>query len=143
MSDKEDKTEPKLSDTQQAIIQVAEVHPNLNNNQIAKKLIATGQIKGRDAVYKALQKSDYTRLKLEELRSRITEDHARVMFPLAQKRLKQVLKDKDATHRDAMTAVKLVYDKQMGDKEEPTQVTQVNIEEMRQVIIDGTRRGEE
>ena len=143
MSEKEGENIPELSDTEQSILSIAEVHPEKSNYQIAKQLVDIGQITCTDTVYKCLKRSDYTRLKLEELRSRITEDHARTMFPLAQKRLKQVLKDKEATHRDAMTAVKLVYDKQMGDKEEPTQVTQVNIEEMRQVIIDGTRRGRE
>ena len=131
-----------LTDTQQAILNVAEVNPTFNNHQIANKLVTTGHVKSIQATYDALKRSDYTRLKLAELRSRLHEDHARTIMPLAHKRLKKALKNKDLAEKEAFPYVKLAYNKGMADKEEATTQVQVNIEEMRQIIIDGTKRGE-
>ena len=142
MNNIEDKTELELSETEQSILSVAEVHPEKSNYQIAQQLVATGDIKCIDTVYKCLKRSDYTRLKLAELRSRLHEDHARTIMPLAHKRLKKALKNKELAEKEAFPYVKLAYDKGMADKEEATTQVQVNIEEMRQIIIDGTKRGE-
>ena len=142
MVDNQDKKTINLTDTQQAIINAVEIHPEESTHQIAKRLQATGQVTGVDTVYKAIKSSEYTRLKLAELRSRLHEDHTRTIMPLAHKRLKKALKNKELAEKEAFPYVKLAYDKGMADKEEATTQVQVNIEEMRQIIIDGTKRGE-
>ena len=138
----EDKTEPILTDTERTLLQIQEAHPEYTDAQLAKHTVDIGALSHPQSAYRVLKKGDYLRLKLAELRSRLHEDHTRTIMPLAHKRLKKALKNKELGEKEAFPYVKLAYDKGMADKEEPSSQVQVNIEEMRQIIIDGTKRGE-
>ena len=135
-----DNQEPVLDKTDSIIVNLVKTEPTLTNSQIANKLKDIGQIKSTSTVYNRLRKNIYLRGEISKLREAIKEDHSRVVFPLAHKRMVKALKNKDLHDKDVFQYVKLAYDKELSTKEETnTQVnTQVNIDSL-QMIINNAR----
>jgi hypothetical protein len=131
-----DNQEPVLDKTDSIIVNLVKTEPTLTNSQIANKLKDIGQIKSTSTVYNRLRKNIYLHGEIQRLRDAIKEDHSRVIFPLAHKRMKEALKNKDLHDKDVFQYVKLAYDKELSTKEEAnTQVnTQVNIDSL-QIMI--------
>jgi precorrin-6B methylase 1 len=131
-----DNQEPVLDDIDNKILNIVTADPTINPNQIGNKLIQLGVAKSPQLVYNRLNKNIYLRGEIQRLRDAIKEDHSRVIFPLAHKRMKEALKNKDLHDKDVFQYVKLAYDKELSTKEETnTQVnTQVNIDSL-QVMI--------
>ena len=132
---KDTKTAPELDIIDQAILHIGQTKPDYTPSQIGTELKNLGIVNNRQTVEQRLLKRDYLSLELTKLRERISENHTREVFPLAHKRMKKALKDKDLSHKDALGYVKLAYDKEMSDKtREQGHSNTVNIDKM-QVIL--------
>lgn len=131
-----DNQEPVLDEIDKTIVDVAKYNPEYTNNQIANKLKDIGKIKSLNTVFNRIRKNTYLHGEISKVREAIKEDHSRVIFPLAHKRMKQALKNKDLHDKDVFQYVKLAYDKELSTKEEATNITnqQVNIDSL-QVMI--------
>lgn len=137
---KKDIQDPVLDEIDNKILNIVTADPTINGNQIGNKLIQLGVVKSPQSVYARLKKNTYLHGEIQKLRDAIKEDHSRTIFPLAHKRMKQALKNKDLHDKDVFQYVKLAYDKELSTKEENTgnHVESVNIESL-QVLINNAK----
>ena len=135
MPNKDTKHPPECDPIDQAIINAVSTNPQASNNEIGNNLSKVGIINNVQVVYDRLKKRDYLSLEVSKLRDRISDNHTRNVFPLAQKRLTKALKSKEIDEKTAFPYVKLAYDKEMGDKQQLHSAgSTVNIDKM-QVIL--------
>jgi hypothetical protein len=86
-------------------------------------------------VYDRLKKKDYLSRPIQEIRNYHKEQHTREIFPLAQKKLKKALKNKNLDEKTSFNYVKLAYDKELSDQTNPTtHQTQINIETLQAIM---------
>ena len=99
-----------------AFVSLKTENPNLNVNQIAEKLKASKIIRSNATLYKRYNNSDYLRREFSEVEKQQIEQLHREEYPLARKRVRKALKNKDLDDKSAFPYVKLVYDKVYGEK---------------------------
>jgi hypothetical protein len=127
---------PQLSKMDTVALNMVKAYPDVNNTEIANKLIEIGAIKNQQSLFNRLSKNTYLRGEINRLREQVKQDHTRVVFPLAHKRMVKALKNKDLHDKDVFPYVKLAYDKELSSKEEREQTvnTQINIESLQMMI---------
>jgi hypothetical protein len=136
MDDNQDDCAPQLDEIDTMILNLVTASPDLSNNQIARKINNLTHVKSPQAVYQRLSRNSYLRGEISKLRDHIKQDHTRIVFPLARKRMISALKNKELHDKDVLPYVKLAYDKELSSKEEREQTvnTQINIESLQMMI---------
>jgi hypothetical protein len=131
----------KLSKLDMAILTLAKANPQASAYQIGKQLLKAGVSTNRLSVYHRLKKNDYLNAEFKRLEVYNREQLVREDFPLARKKLRNVLKSKDNSVPAAVQvqAAKIIYDKALADRQDKHPESPVIIEniERLQVLIQG------
>ena len=118
----------------QLILAESNTFPDKTPYQIGQEFQEVGIYDNPMSVYKRLSKSDYLRVELTKLKEKVRENTIRVMFPLAEKRLKKVLKNRDLDEKTLFPYVKLVYDKALGEDFQGAIFQTFNVDKMQQIV---------
>ena len=124
----------KLSKLDEGILTVMRANPEANRTDIVNKTYALGLTKHKQTVYNRLKKKDYLNAELSKIEDFHAQQLQREDYPLARKRLRKALNDKDKdgeyvlSHKEAFPMIKLVYDKVHGEKHFNQAPQVVNIE---------------
>ncbi len=127
-----DKTQTKLSPTDEGILMVAKEHPDLNNRQLGLKLKNMGVVKHQNTVYKRLKKNAYLTHSLDEIKKNHGEFMTREIVPEALKVHKRVLRDKNVPDKQKGKWVEMA-EKAEFKTESPIVPRTINIQAMQVV----------
>lgn len=131
----------KLSPLDAAIMTLKKSNPALSAYQIGKVLKKQNFSTNRLSVYSRLKANDYLQTEFKALENYHREQLVREDYPLARKKLRKLLKNKDNVAPAAvqMQAIKLVYDKSLADRQDKIPESPVNIEniEKLQILVQG------
>ncbi len=131
----------KLSALDAAILALKKAHPQLSAYKIGQALTKQNFSTNRTSVYARLTSNDYLRSEFKALENYHREQLIREDYPLARKKLRKLLKNKDNVAPAAvqMQAIKLVYDKSLADRQDKIPESPVNIEniEKLQILVQG------
>ena len=131
----------KLSSIDSAILAVKRLNPHMTAYEIGKQLKKHKLSINRMTVYSRLRQNDYLQTEFKALENYHREQLVREDYPLARKKLRKLLKNKDNVTPAAvqMQAIKLVYDKSLADRQDKIPESPVNIEniEKLQILVQG------
>lgn len=117
--------------TDDAILMVAQQHPNLSNNQIAHKVTELGVVTHPQSANRRFRKSDYLKRDLEEVKAHIRENGTRRIVPLAMKIHEKVLNNKNIPDEDKLPWVKQAQKLEYGDDHNKgVNVQQMNVAQL-------------
>jgi len=124
-----------------AALTLKKQNPALTPHAIGKQLIKHGFSVNKNTVYSRLKHSDYLQAEFRMIENQHREQLVREDYPLARKKLRKLLKNKDNVAPAAvqMQAIKLVYDKSLADRQDKIPESPVNIEniEKLQILVQG------
>ena len=127
----------KLSALDSAILALKRTHPDLTAAQIGKALKKHGLSSSVVSIYTRLRESELLRMEFSALEKYRREQLVRDEYPLARKKLRKILKNRDDKVPAAveMQAVKLVYDKVHADRQDKSIESPVNIQNIERLQI--------
>ena len=134
MSQNKSNTPKKHEVIDQLILAESTTFPEKSFDQIGQELQQVGVYNHPKSIYKRLTHSEYLRVELAKLKERVRENTIRVMFPLAEKRVKKALKNKDLDEKTLFPYIKLIYDKTLGEDFQGIINQTVNINQLQQVV---------
>ncbi len=105
-----------LSTYDKKALQLYKEDPTMSMYKLGKKMQRLGHSASERSIYQRLKRSDYLRTELAKIEQYHIEQLHRDDYPLARKRVRKALKDKELNEKEVFSYVKLIYDKVHADK---------------------------
>jgi hypothetical protein len=109
------KKRKELSEKDKLILSKVKEDPEKPLNQIGKELVELGVYKHPGSIYRRLSQNGILKREIAEVEKYWGEHLKREIYPLAAKRWKRALKNKDLSDKEAFSFVKLAADKVHAD----------------------------
>jgi DNA-binding Lrp family transcriptional regulator len=111
MAKKKAKSKEELSEKDKLILMKVKEDPEKPMNQIGKELVELGVYKHPGSIYRRLTQQGILRREIAEIEEHWRQHLHRELYPLAAKRWKRALKNKDLNDKEVFSYVKLAADK--------------------------------
>ena len=129
------KTPPKLSKLDKNILTATKALTNPTKANIARHVVELGGAKHIQTVYKRLKQKDYLRGELQAVEQYEYESLHREDLPLARKRARKAIKNKDLNDKEVFPYVKLIYDKAYGEVHKTVGQSGISIDTIESIQI--------